>query len=354
MRYVGGTEAGTDLYQQTVLRGRSNPALSSRNKRNGTFDYRTSTRIAISMSETPLVTVGVASYNNASYLRETLESIRLQTYPNIEVIVVDDASTDDSVAVIETWLAEHPEVNARPVLHESNKGVCSTCNDIITQAKGEFICMIGSDDMYLPDKLAVQVPLLQNAPPQVGVITSPVQFIDAAGNFIPKPDDFAIPHPEDVFMPLLKACFIAAMGTLVRRSSYEKVGLYDENLPFEDWDMWLRLAKEYKFYYSPQVSALYRRHPNSSFEKRKRQDQEGTLQLLNKHRGLSPEADAIIKEQTHLRSELLYQIGSPLAAYWLKVRWQDDHSFTSRILYTLAAAGISGETVRKFQRMLGR
>jgi hypothetical protein len=214
--------------------------------------------------------------------------------------------------------------------------------------------MIGSDDVYLPDKLAVQIPLLQNAPPQVGVITSPVQFIDAAGNYIPKPVDFAIPHPEDVFMPLLKACFIAAMGTLVRRSSYEKVGLYDESLPFEDWDMWLRLGKEYKFYYSPQVSALYRRHPNSSFEKRKRQDQEGSLQLLNKHRGFSPEADAIIKEQTHLRSELLYQLGSPLAAHWLKVRWQDDQSLTSRILYTLAAAGISGETVRKVQRMLGR
>jgi glycosyltransferase involved in cell wall biosynthesis len=85
-----------------------------------------------------LVTVGVASYNNGPYLRETLESIRLQTYSPIELIIVDDASGDDSAAIAETWLAEHPEVNGRLIRHATNQGICRTCNDIVTQARGKL------------------------------------------------------------------------------------------------------------------------------------------------------------------------------------------------------------------------
>lgn len=304
--------------------------------------------------EMPLVTVGVASYNNGSYLQETLESIRLQTYSHIELLIVDDASTDDSVAVAEAWLAEHPQVNGRLIQHATNLGVCRVCNDIITESKGELICMIGSDDVYLPDKLAVQVPLLLGSAPEVGVVTSAIEFMNSEGQRIPQPDDFAIPHPEDVYLTLLKSCLVAAMSTLVRRSCYEKVGLYDETLPFEDWDMWLRLAKEYKFKYSPKVSARYRRHANAVFDTRKRQMEEGSLLLLSRQRGFSPEADATIIAQTRLRSELLYHIGSPQAAHWLHVRWQDSRDIGSLILYLSAKLGISGKQVSRFQRMLGR
>ena len=302
----------------------------------------------------PLVTVGVASYNNGSYLRETLESIRQQTYPRIELIIVDDASSDDSVKIAEAWLAENPQVNGRLVCNATNLGVCTVCNELVTQAQGEFICMIGSDDVYLPDKLAVQVPLLRNASPEVGVITSAIEFMNSEGQTIPQPDDFAIPHPEDVYLTLLNSCVIAAMSVLVRRSCYDKVGLYDETLPFEDWDMWLRLAKEYKFVYSSKVSARYRRHANAAFNTRRRQMEEGSLQLLNKQRGFSPEADAAIVAQTRLRSELLYQIGSPQAKHWLRVRWQDDHDLSSLGLYVLASLGIPGSKMIKLQRFLGR
>jgi glycosyltransferase involved in cell wall biosynthesis len=302
----------------------------------------------------PLVTVGVASYNNEPFLRDTLESIRNQTYKNLELIIVDDASTDNSVALIEAWQAEFPEVNSRLIRHEKNAGICPSCNDIVRAAQGEFICLIGSDDVYLPDKLAVQVPLLLQSSPEVGVITSPVEFMDAQGNTIPKPDDFAIPHPEDVYLTLLRSCVIAAMGVLVRRSCYDKVGLYDESLPFEDWDMWLRIAREYRFLYSPKISARYRRHGNAIFEKQKIAMQEGALQLLAKQRGYSAEVDELIKAQTRLRAEQLYQLGGKNAVHWLRVRWQDDHSWRSFLLYRLAAAGIAGSTVVKWQRALGR
>jgi len=302
----------------------------------------------------PLVTVGVASYNNAAYLRETLESIRLQTYPNVELLVVDDASTDDSVAVVEAWLAEHPEVNGRLIRHPTNRGICPSCNDLLNNATGEYFSVVGSDDVYLPDKLEHQVKLLHNAGPEFAVLTSSIEFMDGEGNKLPKPDDFAIPHPPEVFIPLLKGCFIGAVGVLIRRSCFATVGQYDEQLPFEDWDMWLRMSRQYKFLYSPKVSARYRRHRNSFFETRKRQAEEGALLLLNKHRGVSAEADAIIIAQTRLRAEWLYQIGSPQAAHWLGIRWRDSRDLRSLALYTLAKMGVSGEQVVKFQRRLGR
>lgn len=105
----------------------------------------------------PLVSVSVASFNNAAYIRETLDSIRDLDYPNLELLVVDDASRDDSVAVIEGWLAEHPDFNARLLVHTTNKGLCAVCNAAVQGTSGEYFCLIGSDDIYLPGKLRVQV-----------------------------------------------------------------------------------------------------------------------------------------------------------------------------------------------------
>ncbi len=268
----------------------------------------------------PLVTVGVASFNNAAYLRETLDSIRLQTYPNLEVIVVDDASRDESAAVAEAWLAEHPAVRGRLIRHVTNLGVCRVCNDIVQQGQGEFISIIGSDDVFLPDKLAVQVPLLQAASAHVGVLFSPIERMDAAGQPLPPPADLAPPHEGQVHEHLLRVNFIAAMGALVRRSCYEQVGLYDETLAYEDWDMWLRLAREYEFMYSPKPSARYRIHPGSATFSRRMQLAEASLRLLQKHRGRSPESDAIIAGHTRLLAESLYHLDSPDARRWLRER----------------------------------
>ncbi|WP_246398953.1 glycosyltransferase family 2 protein [Hymenobacter latericoloratus] len=311
-------------------------------------------------SSNPLVSICVTSYNHAQYVLETLDSLWNQNYKPIEIVIVDDHSQDNSDEVIASWVKRHEPLcdSAERVLkyiyQNENRGVCHTLNTAIKNSNGVYISTIGSDDIYLLDKISEQVKLLESADEGVGMLTSAIEFIDEQGNYMNKPDDFAVSHPENIFIPLLERCFIAAMSTLVRRSCYEKVGLFDEKLPFEDWDMWLRIAKEYRILYSPKVSALYRRHSASSFETRKRQDQEGSLMLLNKHRGFSPEADHIIKAQTRLRSELLYQIGSPQAAHWLRVRWQDDHSLISWGLYMCAKLGIPGKSVMKAQRLLGR
>ena len=288
----------------------------------------------------PLVTVGVASFNNAAYLRETLESIRLQTYSHVELLIVDDASRDDSVAVAEAWLAEHPDVNGRLIRHATNLGVCRVCNDVVTQAQGEFICIIGSDDVYLPDKLAQQVPLLLNATPNIGVVFGDIVRMDSAGNPLDAPADLSPTHSGDVFLPLLQVNFVSAMSALVRRSCYDTVGLYDETLAYEDWDMWLRIAREYHFLHAPQLIARYRIHSGSATFNRRVQIAESSLKLLHKHQSYSPTGDRLIAAHTRQNAEWLYQLGSPCARQWLWKVVKQTPDATSAGLLVLAVLGI--------------
>ena len=302
----------------------------------------------------PLVTVGVASFNNATYLRETLESIRNQTYPNVEVVIVDDASTDNSVAVARQWLTDYPAVRGRLIEHPVNRGVCRVCNEVVAAASGEFICIIGSDDIYLPDKLALQVPLLLAAPPEVGVITSRATFIDAHGAPRVTPPGFAPPHPRRVFVELLEVNFIAAMTTLVRRACFVNVGPYDERLIVEDWDMWLRLAREYEFLYTPEVTALYRIHDKSVMQSRQRQVMESAVALLYKQWGVNEAGNHIIIKHIDQLSEKLYQLGSPQARHWLRVRYQLKKDPASLVLLLAAAVGLPQQVLTKSQTLLNR
>ena len=304
--------------------------------------------------ELPLVTVGVASFNNAPYLRETLESIRLQVYAHVEIIVVDDASTDESANVVRTWLNEHPEVNGRLICHETNLGVCRVCNDIVTNSKGEYISIVGSDDIQLPNKLSIQVPFLQNASSETGVVFGDVEHINSVGALIEAPVEWPKASSGDIFLALLKVNFIPAMSTLVHRKCYDKVGLYDEELGYEDWDMWLRIAREYRFlYYSP-VTAHYRIHGNSATFKRRQQMLESSLKLLQKHRGHSLDANRLIASHTCQFAESLYQIGSNQAQHWLMQAVRQSPNIMIIILLMMSVLGIpSGALGRIKNRILG-
>lgn len=300
----------------------------------------------------PLVTVGVASFNNAAYLCETLDSIRRQTYPHVELLIVDDASHDDSVAVAEAWLAAHPEVNGRIIRHATNLGVCRVCNDIITEGRGTFTSIIGSDDTLLPDKLAQQVPLLLAASFRVGVLFGDIAHMDSVGQPLPPPSHLTLPYSGQVFIKLLEVNYVPVMSALIRRSCFDKVGLYDENLSYEDWDMWLRLAREYEFLHMPGVVARYRIHARSATFSRRAQLTEGSLQLLQKHRGHSLAADQLIAGHTRRLAETLYHLNSPQATYWLGCAWNQSPSAAILALWTLARFGIPARRISQLKRWL--
>jgi GT2 family glycosyltransferase len=102
----------------------------------------------------PLVSVIATCFNHERYVVESLESIRAQTYPNIQLIVADDASTDGSVELIRDWARETAAVCSF-VFHEENQGVCRMRNDALAHARGDYVAGISTDDLWLPDRIAV-------------------------------------------------------------------------------------------------------------------------------------------------------------------------------------------------------
>jgi len=297
----------------------------------------------------PLVTIGVASFNNAPYLEETLESIRLQTYPCIELLIVDDCSRDGSVKVAKSWLAAHPEVNGRIICHDINMGVCRVCNDIVTQSQGDFISIIGSDDIFMHNKLTQQVPILLDSPPNIGVVFGDIVRIDASGKPIATPSGMSSIHSGNIFFRLLEDNFVPAMGTLVRRTCYERVGLFDETLSYEDWDMWLRIAREFEFLYVPHVVARYRVHNSSASFSRRVQMVESSLKVVQKHKGYNSDVDRLVATHTLKLAKALYLLDGPQAHQWLLKSVNSTPDAESISFLVLVTLGIPACQVRRFK-----
>jgi len=313
------------------------------------------------MPKLPLVTVGVASFNNARYIVETLDSIYALDYAAIELIIVDDASSDDSVAVIEDWLSRRSDYNGRLIAHATNQGVCRVCNRFVEESRGKYVCFIGSDDIYLPHKLAVQVAIMEAAAPEVGVVFSDISRMNSDGQ-VTLPHLYgggeAVPYEGWVWLDLLRLNYVQAMGTLMRRSCFDMVGAYDESLSFEDWDMWLRIAQQFQFIYHSEVTAIYRVHGGSATFQRRAQMAESCLRLLQKQIGLSADGDVIITQHIAHYAEVLYLLDHPDSVKWLTRRWQVRYDTRSLALLVLARMGIPARRMSQvsgaIKRLIGR
>ena len=176
----------------------------------------------------PMVSMIVLCYNQSRFVLETLESVKAQTYKTTQLIIVDDCSSDDSVATIESWLHENG-IDCTFIRHQKNQGICKSLNDALAVATGKYISMVASDDIWLPDKIAQQVEIMESQPDHVGVLYSDAFQMDEHGNLLP--DMFIAAHRKLPEMPqgqildtLLEGNFIPAMTTLIRRSCYDKVG----------------------------------------------------------------------------------------------------------------------------------
>lgn len=215
------------------------------------------------IKELPLVSIVAINYNNSKYIIETLDSIANQTYENIELIIVDDCSTDNSVEKIDHWLLNFYK-SYQFIKHSINQGVCKTINDGYKKAKGKYITSIATDDIMLLDKIQKQVELLEKTGEEVGMLYSDAYLIGEnnepmEGMFIKKYGYIKdIPPSGDLYKILLKGNFIPAMSILIKKTVFKDIGYFDENLYYEDYDMWLRIAKKYQIIYSEFPSVKYR------------------------------------------------------------------------------------------------
>jgi glycosyltransferase involved in cell wall biosynthesis len=214
-------------------------------------------------TDQPLVSVIALCYNHERFILQCLESIRAQTYRNVEIFVTDDCSTDSSPALIRRWIDQHPSLGARFFHNQQNSGICRSVNNALALATGKYISMIATDDIWEPTKIEMQVDLMEGMPETVGVIYSDADKIDEAGMLLPQRfietyRSFDRAPQGDIHECLWNGNFIPGMTTLIRRSVYDTVGLYDESLCYEDWDMWLRISKDFQFAYHEGPTARYR------------------------------------------------------------------------------------------------
>jgi glycosyltransferase involved in cell wall biosynthesis len=189
------------------------------------------------------VSVVVASWNYGRFLRQAIESLRVQTLENWECIVVDDGSTDDSQEVLAELAATEPRLHA---VAQSHAGVSSARNAGLRRAQGEFIQFLDVDDLLHPEKLAVSVRALREARHLDGVVGPTTYFDDDAGvpaQLRDRPVQPETPGGDgELDLPaFLYGNPITIEAPMTRRSLIERAGGFDETLRLmEDWDLWLR------------------------------------------------------------------------------------------------------------------
>ncbi|UFQ98204.1 glycosyltransferase [Pseudomonas wenzhouensis] len=211
----------------------------------------------------PLVTVVIASYNHAHYIEQCILSVVQQTYPHIELLVVDDGSTDDSVVRIEQLQREH----GFELRVQQNKGLTHTLNEAIARAKGSLIAPFGSDDIMVPERIAKQVAYMQDKP-EVGICAGNIELIDSDGQLFPESRqrrDIAFRRLDfdDVFME--RKPYPPAPTLLFRKEALEQVGGFDPQIRLED--LLIELKITHAGYYIDclgEVLAQYRKHDSNS------------------------------------------------------------------------------------------
>lgn len=185
-----------------------------------------------------LVSIIIPAYNAAVYIREAVDSALAQTYPNCEVIVVDDGSTDNTRVILE------PYINARKIqyIYQPNKGLSGARNTGIRAAKGEYIALLDADDLFLPTKIERQIKYLTENPSCDVSYSDLYHFWDEEPNKLLKLN-YKYYSGEEVLSHLLWNHFIAPLTVVLRRSVFNRFGYFEENLRrSEDLDFWLRLA----------------------------------------------------------------------------------------------------------------
>ena len=207
-------------------------------------------------------------YNHAPFVREALDSIASQTYPNLEVWLVDDASTDGSAAILQEYAARYP--TWKLLLLPENLKNCRAFNRAFHRCRGEFVVDFATDDVLVLDRVASQVAAFQALPASYGVVYSNAELIDENGQLLrlhhqPDARGRLKPRPASgwVFADVLDHYFICTPTMMMRREVLARLGGYDEALSYEDFDFWVRASRDWQFHFQPQVTTRRRRHPRS-------------------------------------------------------------------------------------------
>ena len=251
------------------------------------------------------VSVLMPTYNYARYLPFAIRSVLSQSFSDLELIIVDDCSTDGSREIIEEW--ERFDDRVVTVYHDKNRGLAAARNSGLAVSSGEFIAFCDSDDIWLENKLEVQMDALRMAP-EVGILHSDGAIIDCHGRLTGELFS-GLYHRKGQLLSgalleeLCQRNFLCVPTVIVRREAIRFAGGFDVSLrSLEDWVCWTKISSKYSFWYIDDVLAYYRIHGESLSSNSRRMACsriEALRILFDTISGISPK----------FRAKMLYSLG---------------------------------------------
>ncbi|AFM05317.1 glycosyl transferase [Bernardetia litoralis DSM 6794] len=228
-----------------------------------------------------MVSIICLCYNHANFIEEALNSVFNQSYKNWELIIINDASTDNSQEIIDKIVKKNSSKNntIQSIHLEKNQGNCAAFNEGFKISKGKYIIDLAADDKFEVDKLEKQVRVLENADSKTGICFTNATLINEevdeennkTGNYY---FDWYKKKPKDgfIFKELIRAGgMICSPTMLIKREVLQELGGYDESLSYEDYDFWVRSSRNWKYVFLDENLTFYRKtnHSHSSTFKKK-------------------------------------------------------------------------------------
>lgn len=219
------------------------------------------------MNNNPLVSILVVTYNSADYILETLESVRKQTYDNLELIISDDCSSDSTVDIASKWIESNKERFARTeiITVEKNTGVSANYNRGIKACHGEWLKNIDGDDLITPQCVEANIRHISENPEIEVLFSDMIVFRDSEDNILYKYSDsdfngfFDLPSDEQYKRLIQKNC-LPSTPLFIKTRLLQEYGYDERYIGMEDYPMWVKLTqKGHKVYYFNEITAKYRK-----------------------------------------------------------------------------------------------
>jgi glycosyltransferase involved in cell wall biosynthesis len=293
--------------------------------------------ISKNMHSTPLVSVIVPAYNAERTISKTLHSVVSQSYNNIEIIVVDDGSEDNTASVVRSFSRRDSRIQ---LFHQPNLGVARARNLGIENSSGELIATIDADDIWLQQFIEKLVFCMKEAGPSVGLAYTWSLDIDEEDRFT---GEFRASRIEgEAYATLLTHNFIGnASASLIRRACLEKVGNYDAGFVqanaqgCEDWDLYLRIARCYLVRVVPEFLVGYRRAKDSMSTQYKKMARSHNY-MLNRIRCENDNISDLLYKLSMLNLYLYFAYDCCAIGQKDEIRYWMKRAFTISVLFTLA------------------
>lgn len=222
------------------------------------------------MQNLPLVSIICLCYNHENFVIESLNSVLNQSYRNIELIIADDYSTDGSKKTIKNWLEDHP--NVKFIANESNLGNTKTFNKAFQFTKGDYIIDLAADDILLSNCVETQVNTFLNfKQKKLAIVYGNAEIISENKDHLRYYYKVGVekkalikPASGDIYLSMLnQSSMICSVSSMVKRDVLEELKGYDENLAYEDLDLWIRTSRNYNFEFIDAILVQKREVENS-------------------------------------------------------------------------------------------